>query len=413
MPDPASVSGPEFGLLRLPGQIRFGAGAAGGVVPAVTALGTRVLACADPFISGTDAFRTAVAGLEAAGAEVMVVSEFESELPRQEVEACAGHAQAFGPEVVLGFGGGSSLDLAKLVALLARHPGPVSRYYGENQVPGPVVPVVAVPTTAGTGSEVTPVAVLADPDRELKVGVSSPELIPRVAVVDPLLTVGAPAGLTAYAGIDALVHAVESFTAKRRAADWTGTPRVFVGRNELSAPLALRAAGLIHGALRTAVSNGTDLPAREAMALGSLLAGMAFGTGGTHLSHAIQYPVGAMTKTPHGLGTGLLLPYVVAALRPAIDGQLADLAGAIGLAPTAEAAVAGIRSLVADIGIPATLGDIGLTRTDLPRVVSLTLQVGRLVDNAPVHAGQDGVRALVTEIVAAAHEGRSPRPLAQ
>ncbi|MEX0428633.1 iron-containing alcohol dehydrogenase [Nocardioides sp. DS6] len=408
---PESTAASPFGLLRLPGEIRFGAGAVAGLVPAVTALGRRVLACADPFIAGTDAFRQAIAALEAAGAEVLVVSEFASELPLHEVEACAARANDFAPEVVLGFGGGSSLDLAKLLALLVRHPGPVSQYYGENQVPGPVVPLVAVPTTAGTGSEVTPVAVLADPGRALKVGVSDHHLIPHLAVVDPELTVGAPAAVTAHSGIDALVHAVESFTARRRSAGWTAPARVFVGRNELSAPLSLEAARLIHGSLRTAVSDGADLPAREAMARGSLLAGMAFGTGGTHLSHAIQYPVGAMTKTPHGLGTGLLLPYVVAALRPVIDHELAELAAAMGLEPTADAAVDGLRSLVADIGIPTTLADLGLTAADLPRVVDLTLEVGRLVDNAPVPDGVE-VRELVTEIAAAAVEGRTPRPLA-
>ncbi|WP_422677974.1 hypothetical protein [Blastococcus brunescens] len=250
---------------------------------------------------------------------------------------------------------------------------------------------------------------LSDPDRALKVGVSDPALIPRAAVVDPQLTVGAPPAVTAHSGIDAFVHAVESFTASGRFTEWPESLGVFVGRNRLSSGLALDAVRLVSGSLRTAVTDGGDLAARTDMALGSLYAGMAFGTAGTHLSHAIQYPVGTLTRTPHGLGTGLLLPYVLEACAPAIGAELVGIGTAMGLSdPTVPATLAAVRALVADIGIPGSLAELGMQRADLPRVVELSLGVTRLVGNAPL----PGSPELVTEIVTAAFEGRPARALA-
>ncbi|OMQ16684.1 hypothetical protein A7K94_0200865 [Modestobacter sp. VKM Ac-2676] len=398
-----------FGLLRLPTEIRFGVGAVATVAATVGRFGHRVLVCADAVLAATPAFQVVRHQLEAGGMQVMLISDVQPELPLDSVLAGADQARLFGPDVVLGYGGGSSLDLAKLMALLVTHPGPVSEYYGENRVPGPVVPVVAVPTTAGTGSEVTPVAVLSDPDRALKVGVSDPALIPRVALVDPRLLVGAPARVTAHSGIDAFVHAVEALTAAQRSTEWPGTQGVFVGRSRLSSLLATDAVRLLAGSLRTAVTEGSDLGARTATALGSLEAGMAFGSAGTHLSHAIQYPLGALTHTPHGLGTGLMLPYVLDACAPVIGPELAAIGVAMGLPdPRMPATLDAVRALVADIGIPRTLADIGVTRADLPRIVELSLSVSRLVSNAPLPPSA----ALLTEIVDAAFEGRTAHALA-
>jgi alcohol dehydrogenase len=397
-----------FGLLRLPTEIRFGIGAAATAAAAAARFGSRVLVCTDRVLSATPGFRSFRSDLQDRAHQVLVLDDVEAELPLGSVLACAEQARGFSPDVVVGFGGGSALDLAKLVALLVSCPGPVTEYYGENRVPGPVLPVVAIPTTAGTGSEVTPVAVLSDPDRALKVGVSDPALIPRLAVVDPALTVGAPSGVTAHSGIDAFVHAVESLTSSDRFTEWPETLGVFVGRNRLSSALALDAVDLISGSLRTAVADGADIGARTDMALGSLYAGMAFGTAGTHLSHAIQYPVGALTRTPHGLGTGLLLPFVLEACAPAVGPELVGIGAAMGLPdPDVSSTLAAVRALVSDVGIPASLAELGVHRADLPRIVELSLGVSRLVGNAPL----PGSPELVTEIVTAAFEGRPARAL--
>lgn len=398
-----------FGLQRLPGSILFGRGTRASLAETVAGFGVRAAVVVDPFIATTPAFADALAGLDGRGVTALVLAEFEAELPVGTVQRVAAEARAFEPDVVVGFGGGSALDLAKTVALLVSHPGTLERFYGENQVPGDILPIVAVPTTAGTGSEVTPVAVVADPERTLKVGVSDPRLIPRAAIVDPDLSTGAPASVTAYAGADALVHALESATSRQRPFP-EGRPPVFVGRNRLSTLLAIEAAAAIGPALPAAVADGADLDARDAMAWGSMLAGMAFGSAGTHLAHALQYPIGALTHTPHGLGTGLLVPYVLQAAVEAARGPLAEIAAAWGVAgddeaASAQAAVDRTAEIIRASGIPVSLAEIGVAEGDLDGIAELALGVARLIDNSPLPADL----ALLRGILQAAYDGDRAR----
>lgn len=399
-----------FGILRAPAKIRFGAGSVRAAAPAIAAHGQRALIVADPFLATTPAFHELVESAEQLGLTIQVLTDVPPELPAPVVEAASIDARAFNPDVIVGYGGGSALDAAKLIAVLIAHPGPLSTYYGENAVPGPVVPIIAVPTTAGTGSEVTPVAVVSDPDHEIKVGVSSPHLIPRVAIVDPELTVGAPAGVTIHSGIDALVHAIESYTVRTLDIDpAAATLPVFVGRNALAEPLALEAAGLLFTALPRVVAEPTDLDARTAMARGSLLAGLAFGASGTHLSHAMQYAVGAMTSTPHGLGTGALLPYVLQAIVPSASDRLARLGTAMGIidaasaepaAVAAQRTVDAVADLCAHVGLPVALTEIGMHNTDISRAADLTMRVERLLRMSPTDADRDTVVRILTAAVA-------------
>lgn len=396
----------SFGLLRLPASIAFGAGSRSSIPRTVAALGNRVLVVCDPFLSSSEAFTQLVKELGARDLTVTVDTKVVPELPVSVVEDAIARALQTDPQVIIGFGGGSALDLAKLIALGIAHGTPLNRFYGENQVPGPVIPLVAVPTTSGTGSEVTPVAVLADPDRELKVGISSPYLIPKAAVVDPQLMIGAPPAVTASAGADALVHAIEAYTSNNHAPQWAGQLPVFVGENLLSSSLALEAIRLIGQSLRSAVQDGQDFEARSKMAYASLLAGMAFGTAGTHLSHAIQYPVGALTHTPHGLGTGMLLPYVMQALLATDAQRLANIATALGVAAgtteeSAHNAIDEVAAIMADIGLPIDLAAIGVKESDLPRIVELSLTVRRLVANSVIEPTEENI----TRIVRAAFNG--------
>ncbi|MDP9933815.1 alcohol dehydrogenase class IV [Paenarthrobacter nicotinovorans] len=390
----------SFGLLRLPDSIAFGEGCISSAPGTVASLGQRVLVICDPFLANTEAFTTLLDALEGYSVTVTVDTHVVPELPVEVVEEAIQRATEVRPDVIVGFGGGSALDLAKLVALGVAHGTPLNRFYGENQVPGPVVPLVAIPTTSGTGSEVTPVAVLADPDRELKVGISSPHLIPRAAIVDPRLMLGAPAPVTASAGADALVHAIEAFTSRTTRPTWDTQLPVFVGENLLSSTLALESIRLIGSSLRRAVRDGADLEARSRMAYASLLAGMAFGTAGTHLSHAIQYPVGALTHTPHGLGTGMLLPYVMQALLEYDGGRLAQVADALGVAAetieaSAQNAVEEVASIMADIGLPSDLASIGVDASDIPRIVELSLTVRRLVTNSVIEPSAENIERIV------------------
>lgn len=390
-----------FGVMRSPSNIVFGAGqrkALGGIV---AALGDRVLVCTDERFAGSDAMAAMRADLQAHGLEVQTFSQTQPELPSEGILQCVAAFADFHPDVVVGVGGGSCMDMAKLVALLLTHGGTLDAYYGELKVPGPILPVVAVPTTSGTGSEVTPVAVLADSARDLKVGISSPYLIPHTAICDPELTLTCPRGLTAISGADALTHAIEAFMAVRHAPDADlSRQRVFVGKNLLSDQHALSAIGVIFRYLPRAVEDGSDLEARTMLMYGALAAGLAFGAAGTAAAHAIQYPVGALTHTAHGLGVATLLPYVMSFNAEVCRAELVQIARVIGLPVDDERkavvqAIERTRELLSGIGIPRTLGELGVPPEKLDWVAEQSMLSARLINNNPQKLTPESVRALV------------------
>lgn len=397
-----------FGVLRGPRQVLFGAGQRHALGTVTAALGSRALVCTDARFGSTAEFAALVRLLEDAGVQVAAFTEVLPEVPSHQVAQCAEFAARIDPDVVVAMGGGSCLDLAKAVTVVLAHGGQASDYYGELRVPGPVIPLVALPTTAGTGSEVTPVAVLADAERLSKVGISSPYLIPHTAVCDPELTLGCPPGLTASAGADALSHAVEAFTAVRRPATaHLQAERVFVGKNELSDSYALLGIRQIAGSFHRAWSDPGDLAAREAMMLGATAGGFALGNAGTAAAHAIQYPLGAATHTPHGVGVGALLPYVMEFNRPARIPEFAAIAVAMGADPAATAedladeAIDRVAALLASVGIPQTLADLGLPADRLRWTAEQALKSERLVANNPRPLDVDALE----RIVRAAHSG--------
>jgi alcohol dehydrogenase len=377
------------GLLRTPSETLYGRGALAALPGVAARFGRTALLCADRNVLAQDAGASVVAALERAGIEVVVFDGAEPEVPVACVERCVEAAQGHDIDLVIGLGGGSAIDVAKLAALLLRHPGPLERYYGEGAVPGETVPVIALPSTAGTGSEVTPVAVVTDPDRHLKVGVSSIHLIPRAAICDPVLTVTCPRSVTAFSGIDALAHAVEALTANVRPREWPGYPgEVFQGRNAFTDCFAVSAIEAIGRSLERAVEHGSDLDARADMLYGSLCAGIAFGNAGTAGAHALQYPIGAATSTPHGLGVGLLLPHVLRYTKPTCRPELGIVAEALGVAKADDAgapelAIEEIARLNAAVGVPADLAAIGVEREALPRFARDASTVTRLVRNSP------------------------------
>ena len=238
-----------------------------------------------------------------------------------------------------------------------------------------MLPLICVPTTAGTGSEVSAASVLTDQDNKMKVGVLSNYLRPKVAVVDPLLTVSCPPQLTADSGIDALTHAIEAYTAvdNEEFPLPHGERTVYQGRHPLGDCLAEKAIALIGANLERAVHDGKDLEARDAMALGAMLAGLAFSNVGVALVHAMEYPVGGAVHCSHGTGNGLLLPHVMrfhlqvrASEIRAHRGAFGRESPGIGETAAAERAVAAVDRLRASIGVPARLRDLGVTQEMLP-----------------------------------------------
>jgi alcohol dehydrogenase len=398
-----------FGALRLPAEILFGAGQRHALGRVAQRLGQRALVVTDARFAATPAFAGMVADLEQAGLVVQVHDAVLPDVPVASVAEGVAAVRGREPDLVVGIGGGSCLDFAKCAALLLSHGGALQDYYGEFKVPGPVLPLIAVPTTAGTGSEVTPVAVISDAERTLKVGISSPYLISRVAICDPELTLSCPPMLSAIAGADALTHAIEAFTALKRTPDAALTQEhVFIGKNALTDQQALHAIGLLGHNLERAVSVGEDLEARSAVMMAAMAAGAAFGTAGTAAAHAIQSPVGALTHTPHGLGVAALLPYVMAYNRPACETELAQVAVALGAAEAADdrghaaqAAIDAVVRLFAAIGIPRSLGELGLPTDQLDWTAEQALGIGRLIKNNPRPLDLATMRRLVR----AAHAG--------
>lgn len=401
-----------FGIQRSPRITLFGAGQRMSAGALARDCGKRAFVCSDERVHADPRLKDVVASLAEAGLDFEIYSSTQPELPASCVMDAAERARRFRPDVIIGLGGGSCLDVAKLVAALLAHDLPLGAMYGEFNLPGPTVPVIAMPTTSGTGSEATPVAVVGDPERVLKVGISSPYLIPHAAICDPDLTLTCPSMLTAVSGADALTHAIEAFTALRREATPSlGLDHVFVGKNALSDASAKLAISALMKNLPVAMRDDGNLQAREQVMHGAYCAGLAFGAAGTAAAHAIQYPVGALTHTAHGLGVAVLLPYVLRFNRSHCTPELAELGASLGLPGSSDEAHAGafidaVSALFAEIGIPSSLSEIGVPADKLDWIAESALGIARLVKNNPrpidlaamknlvrrAHAGDDNIK---------------------
>lgn len=385
------------------GRIEFGRGAAAGAGDAALQFGRRCLVCLDEAMAEIGIADPVIESIRQAGCEVEVFDEGLPEVPVSVVARCAERGREFGPDVIVAVGGGSSIDLAKAASAVIAHGGEPSDYYGEFNVPGSSVPVIAIPTTAGTGSEVTPVAVVGDDEIYLKVGIASRHLVPAWAILDPELTVTCPATVTAHAGIDALSHAVEAFTAAsfERMSGAPASQRVFTGKNPVSDALAREAIRLTGQNLRRCHEVPGDIDAREGMLQASLFAGLAFGAAGTALIHAMQYPLGALTKSPHGLVNAILMPAVVEFNLDSRREEYATVASLLRGEPTvAEALPEILRDLNRDLGVPDGLAAIGVGRGDLTRMAELTMGVGRLLRLNPREVkGPEEIEAVLSRAI--------------
>ncbi|MDI9570577.1 MAG: iron-containing alcohol dehydrogenase [Pseudomonadota bacterium] len=279
-------------------------------------------------------------------------------------------------DLVVGIGGGSAMDVAKAVAVLATNKGKAVDYLGLNKVPGPGLPKIMIPTTAGTGSEVTFTSVFLRPDLKKKEGMNSPYLYPELALLDPLLTVSLPPGPTAFTGIDALCHAIESYTS--------------INASPLSELISLEAIALISENLRTAVHDGTNLAAREKMLLGSLYAGLGLANAGVTAVHSLSYPLGGRYGIPHGQANTVLLPHVMNYNLPGALEKFADIAAAMGevvenipLREAAGLAVDAVNALIADCDAQTNLENLGIEEEAFEELAKIALTVARPLANNP------------------------------
>jgi alcohol dehydrogenase class IV len=299
----------------------------------------------------------------------------EAEPSTSSFNAVLARAQAFRPDAVIGLGGGSALDVAKLVAALLDGKQKIGEVFGIGLVQNRNALLVCVPTTAGTGSEVSPNAILLDDSDEMKKGVVSPWLVPDAAFIDAELTLSVPSSVTAATGLDALTHCIEAYTNK------FAHPVVDVW--------AIEGVRLIAGALADAVRQPGNLTAREKMALGSLYGGLCLGPVNTAAVHALSYPLGGRYHVAHGHANAILLPHVVCFNIPATPERYAAVALALGAAPaasdeaTAEAGIAQLWRLIDATGLEMSLSALGIDEKETPQLAAAGLGVTRLMKNNP------------------------------
>lgn len=343
--------------------------------PAV--LGRRILLVTDKGLLAAKLIDPVIEALRAAGCSVWVYDAVDAEPPEKNALEAAAAAQAFDATGVLGFGGGSPMDVAKIAALLAGSRETLTMAYGVGNATGPRLPLVLVPTTAGTGSEVTPIAILTTGEAEKK-GVVSPLLLPDLAVLDADLTLGLPPHVTAATGIDAMVHAIEAFVS------------VSSNNNPLSRMLAKQALCLLGANIRATVFCGGERAARSNMLLGSMLAGQAFANSPVAAVHALAYPIGSLFHVPHGLSNALVLPHVLRFNLPRALDQYAEIAPCVfpelegrTVEERANGLIEGLERLSREIGLQQRLREVGISEDDLPILAREAMKQTRLLVNNP------------------------------
>jgi len=335
----------------------------------------RLCLVTDGFLHRSGLLAPALGDLAANGWEVTVLDNVVADPPEQVVLEAAAHARDAQAQIVVGLGGGSSMDVAKLLSVLLPNEQQLAQMYGVNRVDGARVPLVQIPTTAGTGSEVTAVSIVTVGEAT-KMGVVAPQLLADLAILDAELTLGLPAAATAATGIDAMVHAIEAYTSARL-------------KNPISDMLAVRALQLLSSNLLTACRNSQDRAAREAMLLGATFAGQAFANAPVAAVHALAYPIGGIYHVPHGLSNALVLPHVLKFNAEAAAPRYAELAQAVlpsvgGDSDEKTRALIGhIEYLIAETGIPRTLREVGIERDGLQRMAQDAMLQQRLLVNNP------------------------------
>jgi alcohol dehydrogenase class IV len=326
--------------------------------------------------------------LRNAGLTVSLFSNVLADPPEAVVMQAVADARQNDIDLVIGLGGGSSMDVAKLIAILAGSEQELKTMYGIGNVKGDRLPLVQVPTTAGTGSEVTPISIVTT-GATTKMGVVALQLYADLAILDAELTIGLPPKVTAATGIDAMVHAIEAYTTRHK-------------KNPLSDMLAREALVLLYRNIVAACENGGNLAARQAMLLGAMLAGQAFANAPCAAVHALAYPIGGIFHVPHGLSNSLVLPHVLRFNAPHAADLYAELAAIV--APTAsgsadartQALIDAMEGVAAQTGIETRLRQVGITEADLDRLVDDAMLQTRLLTNNPCDVLRDDARAIYT-----------------
>lgn len=342
----------------------------------------KVLLVTDRGVSGAGILDVVADQIKGAGISFEVFEEVEPNPSVETVERAFALFMKSGCDAVVAVGGGSPLDVGKAVGILGANGGSILDYEGVEKATNASIPVVAIPTTAGTGSEVTIYLVITDHTRSYKFTIVSKKAAAKVAILDPLLTASMPPGLTASTGMDALVHAIESYTS--------------LMSNPISEALAIKAIRLISAYLRPAVFNGKNLAARDAMLMGSLLAGMAFNNTRLGNAHAMSHPVSAYFGVPHGIANAILIPYVMEFNLPAAPEKFKEIARAMGCnvdgltaINAAKVAVSAIWELIEDLGLPKKLSEVGVKEEAISAMTDDAMKSGNILVNPRTTTRED------------------------
>lgn len=369
-------------------RVVYEIGAASKLIYLCKSFGTRIFLITDGFMAkNSPVFPQILEGLTQAGLQVEVYSDVKPDPTIELVDSVGEKINAFDADVLVALGGGSPMDTAKAAGLMACNEGSIGEYLQKQRtIEHDALPLICIPTTAGTGSEVTSGTVITDRQREEKIGLNHPSMSPVIALIDPEMQMSMPPSLTAATGLDALCHAIEAYTSRQA--------------NPLSDAMALQAIRLIGRNLRRAVSNGTDLEARGQMALASLMAGISFAQAGLGLVHGIAHCLGAMYHVPHGIANAIMLPYVMEFNIMGNEERFCDIADALGVhaanmdtREAAKAAVEEIRQMQQDLEIPS-LEQVGVQEGDIDTIVANSITY-RLLPNNPRTVSEKDIRQIL------------------
>jgi len=343
---------------------------------------TRVLLVSDSGLAKIGLLDKAVAGLKNGVEDVAIFADVLADPPVSNVMAALQLAQDFGVDGVVGFGGGSSMDVAKLVAFLCCSTQTLPDIYGVGLAEGKRLPLIQVATTAGTGSEVTPIAIVTTGEGEKK-GVISPQLLPDIAILDAELTTGLPPRVTAMTGIDAMVHAIESYTTRLK-------------KNPISDTLARQGLKLLFENIHLVLDNSSDLEARSQMLIGAMLAGQAFANAPVGAIHALAYPIGGQYHVPHGLSNSLVMPHVMRFNLPVASKEYAELArelfndlGSVSDLAAGAKLISALEKLLVDANLETRLRQVGIEEQALPQLAEAAMLQSRLLVNNPREVGYE------------------------
>lgn len=363
--------------------LHFGEGCLSLLADQIAALGgTRPLIVTDKGIIGAGLIAPVEQALSDAGLSAHIYDAVVADPPEAVVQEAIDIAKAGAVDIVIGLGGGSSLDTAKVVAALAIDSAqPLSEIYGVGQLARKGLPTILIPTTSGTGSEVTAISILTTGETT-KAGIVSPHLFADAAILDPALTLGLPADVTAATGIDAMVHAIEAYTGRN-------------AKNPVSDMLAIEALKLLTAHIETACSDGANMVAREAMLRGSMLAGQAFANSPVGAIHALAYPLGGIYHIPHGLSNALVMPHIMQFNLDAAAPLYAELADALNVPKSrpnsaearAQELIDYLEGLAVKVKAPRRLRDVGIKKDAVDELAEASMLQTRLLINNPKELG--------------------------